>query len=332
MVFKTPIILYSIPLIVFVLFWLRLNRKEMTIRFSSLHLVRNAPKTLKTRLFFLPILMRMFVVVLFLVALAGPRKVLEETKIMTEGIDIVLAIDVSGSMAAEDFTLEGKRMNRLEVVKKVVNEFIDARKGDRIGLVAFASQAFTVSPLTNDYAWLKSNLDRIKLGIINDKSTAIGLGLSSALVRFKKSQAKSKVVILLTDGVNNAGKIQPLEAAHAAQALGIKIYTIGAGAQGYAPFPVQDMFGRILYESVLVEIDEKTLKEIANVTHAQYFRATDTESLRQIYKEIDQLEKTKIEQQGFKNYKELFGSVLIGGLCILAFEIILTETYFLKIP
>jgi Ca-activated chloride channel family protein len=198
-------------------------------------------------------------------------------------------------------------------------------------LIAFAALAYTVSPLTTDYDWLAENLERIKLGIIKD-GTAIGSAISSSLSRLKDSEAKSKVVILLTDGINNAGKIDPIKASQAAKAMGIKIYTIGAGSKGYVPFPARDIFGRHVYQNVRIELDEKTLKEIADTTGGQYFRAQDEESLRMIYKEIDNLEKTEIEKTGFKEYKQLFIGFLLIALLMIATEIILSNSLFMKMP
>jgi Ca-activated chloride channel family protein len=270
-------------------------------------------------------------IALFLVALAGPRSVLEEANIKAEGIDIVLALDTSGTMAAEDFEIQGERYTRLGIVKKVVKEFVNARSNDRIAIVAFAGRAYTVSPMTTDYSWLKANLDRIELGIIED-GTAIGSAISSSMSRLQKSKAKSKVVILLTDGMNNAGKINPLEAAKAAQALGIKIYTIGVGSKGLVPFPVQDPWGRKFYQQIQVNIDEELLRQIASLTDGKYYRATDAASLQQIYHEIDSLEKTEADQPHYRQYKEFFGFVLLAGLLFLFVETILKNTLLRKVP
>lgn len=279
----------------------------------------------------LPFYLRLLAIVLFLLALAGPRSVMEETIHKSEGIDIVLAIDASGSMAAEDFMIKGKRMNRLEVVKDVVHSFIDGRANDRIGLIAFAGLAYTVSPLTTDYSWLKTNLARVELNLMED-GTAVGSAITSSLARLRKSKAKSKIIILLTDGINNAGKVTPLAAARATKALGVKIYTIGAGTKGFAPFPVRNFRGEKRYRKVRIDIDEETLQEIAQITDGRYFRATDTESLRDIYKEIDALEKTEIEEFGYKEYKELFVFVLVAGLVTLLSEMILSNSLLLRIP
>ncbi|MBI3617491.1 MAG: VWA domain-containing protein [Candidatus Omnitrophica bacterium] len=331
MVFKDPWILLCIPVVLIVLYFLARRQRPVNIRFSSKELAAGLPVSWKIRFRHLPAILRAIALALFLAALAGPRAVLKQTLHESEGIDIVLAIDASGSMAAEDFAIGGQRYNRLDVVKNVVREFIDHRSGDRIGLVTFAALAYTVCPLTTDYAWLTTNLERIRLGMITD-GTAIGSAINSSLTRFKNSEAKSKVMILLTDGVNNAGEIDPLTAARAAQALGVKIYTIGAGTQGFAPFPVQDVFGRKVYQQVRIDIDEKLLQGIAQVTGGKYFRATDTESLRTIYSAIDTLEKTRIEQAGYFEYDELFTRVLLAALMILVIELVLSNTLLLKMP
>jgi Ca-activated chloride channel family protein len=331
MLFKTPWILLLIPLVLALIIFLRKRQKATSFRFPSADIVSSLKPTWKVRFQNVPYGLRLLAIALFLIALAGPRSVLEETVHKTEGIDIVLTIDSSGSMAAEDFILNGKRVNRLAIVKDVVRGFIDERKNDRLGLVTFASLAYTVSPLTTDHAWLLTNLERVDLGLIAD-GTAIGSAISSSVARLEHSDAKSKVIILLTDGVNNTGKIAPVEAARIAKAFGVKVYTIGAGTKGAVPFPVLDPWGRKFYQQVVIELDEKVLREIADTTGGKYFRATDTESLREIYKEIDALEKIKIEEYGYKEYRELFGYFLIAALLVLCSEIILANTVFLKVP
>ena len=331
MLFKDPWILFLIPLCCGLVVWIHWRQKDPTIRFPSADLLIDLRTTWKSQFRFIPHWLRWLAIVFLLIGLAGPRSVLQETMSSVEGIDIVLAIDCSGSMAAEDFQINGRRANRLQVIKQVVDEFIANRPYDRIGLIAFAGLAYTVCPLTLDHNWLVNNLNRIELGLIKD-GTAIGSAINSSLLRLKKSDAKSKIIILLTDGVNNAGKTDPLVATQAAKTLGIKIYAIGAGTKGYAPFPVQDLFGQKFYQKVLVEIDEVLLHKIAETTGAKYFRATDTDSLRQIYKEIDSLEKTKIEEHGYRQYKELFGWFVGTALILLFFEFVLNHTLFLRIP
>lgn len=330
MTVKSPLILILLLLLPLIYF-LRKRQKEPALIFPSISLITPIKKTWKIKALQILGYLRLAIIGLFIIGLAGPRSVLEETEYKTEGIDIILAIDASGTMAAEDFTINNKRYNRLEVVKDVVRDFISARQHDRIGLVAFSAMAYTASPLTTDYSWLKMNLDRIQLGLIED-GTAIGSAIASSLSRLKKSHAKSKVIILLTDGMNNAGKIDPLEAAQAARAFGVKIYTIGAGTKGYVPFPVIDMWGRKVYQKVQINIDEETLAKIAELTRGKYFRATDTNSLKNIYKEIDALEKVQIEQLEFKQYKELFFYFVLAGLFLLILELIVSHTLILKIP
>jgi Ca-activated chloride channel family protein len=331
MLFKDPWIILLIPPVLALVIFLNRRQKTTSFQFSSVAIASSLKPTWKVRFHQTPYILRLLAITLFLIALAGPRSVLEETVHKTEGIDIVLAIDSSGSMAAEDFVVQGKRVNRLDIVKEVVEGFIDERKNDRLGLVTFAALAYTVSPLTTDHSWLTENLKHVRLGLITD-GTAIGSAIVSSVARLENSDAKSKVVILLTDGVNNAGKIDPVEAARVAKAFGVKIYTIGAGTKGAVPFPMRDPWGRTVYQNVLIEIDEKMLQEVADTTGGKYFRATDTESLQGIYKEIDALEKIKIEEYGYKEYQELFGYVLIAALLILCLEVVLANTILLKVP
>lgn len=329
--FKTPIFLLLLPLVLLALAILHRRRPRQAFVFSSLEITHAGTSTWKMQFSFVPFLLRVAALMLVCIALAGPRKVLQETLVRTEGIDIVLALDCSGSMAAEDFEINGKRLNRFEVIKKVVGEFIDERKNDQLSIVAFAGRAYTVCPLTTDHRWLVQNLQRMRLGLIED-GTAIGSGIATSLSRFKNSTAKSKIVVLLTDGVNNAGSIDPLTSARTAAAMGVKIYTIGAGAKGYAPFPMQTVFGQTFYQNIPTDLDEDSLTKIAELTHGRFFRATDTESLRQIYQSIDRLEKSKIEQKGYKQYEEMFGWFIIAALVLLGLEWILVNTVFLKIP
>ena len=330
--FNNPWAFILLPVVVIVIAIKALRKQDLpSFRFSTGELVRELRPTIKISLYKGMKLFRVAALILIVAALSRPQQMLEESKIISEGIDIVIALDTSTSMFAEDFKLNGKRANRLEVVKNVVRDFISNRHSDRIGIVAFASRAYTVSPLTLDYGWLMQNLDRVKIGMIED-GTAIGSGMSSALNRIKDTGAKEKVIILLTDGRNNAGKISPLTAAEAADALNIKIYTIGAGTKGLAPYPAKDFFGNRIYRQVKIEIDEESLQKIAQKTGARYFRATDTKSLRNIYEEIDKLEKTSIEEKGYTEYRELFHLFLIPGLVLLMLEIILRNTVLRRIP
>jgi Ca-activated chloride channel homolog len=331
--FESPWLLLLILLVPIVVFIAERFRNNLTgsLRFSDKGLLDKLKPTLKIRLTGSLIYLRAVVLILVVISLARPQKPIEETKIYVEGIDIVLVLDTSTSMQAMDFEMGGRRFDRLTVVKNVVEEFIKNRPNDRIGIVAFAAQAYTVCPLTLDHDWLERNLERVTIGMVED-GTAIGAAISGAVNRIKDTKAKEKTVILLTDGQNNAGKVSPLAAAEAAKTMGIKVYTIGAGTDGFAPFPVKTMFGETVLQPVEVKIDEKLLKEIAKITGGQYFRAIDTQSLWDIYKEIDKLEKTKIEEVGYRKYDELFWMFLFPALGLLLVEIAARKTIFRRIP
>lgn len=268
---------------------------------------------------------------LLIVALARPQLGKTITRTQASGIDIMLVLDVSRSMLAEDFTIGSQRANRLEAVKQVTEKFIQGRPNDRIGIVAFAGRPYLVSPLTLDHDWLTTNLERIRIGLVED-GTAIGSALASALNRLKDKEAKSKIVVLLTDGDNNMGKVTPLTAAEAAQALGTKVYTVGSGSRGNAPYPFVDNFGRTIYRQIPVEFDEETLQKIAAMTGGSYFRATDTQSLQRIFSEIDQLEKSEVEVQKVAQYRDLFPWFVGAGLALLILEIILGQTIWRRLP
>jgi Ca-activated chloride channel family protein len=268
---------------------------------------------------------------LLIVALARPQLGKAATQIYTEGIDIMLAVDVSGSMLSEDFTLEGQRASRLDAVKAVVRSFLEHRPGDRVGLVLFASRPYTQSPLTLDHGWLLNNLERAHIGMIED-GTAVGSALATAVNRLEASDAKSKIVILLTDGQNNTGKVPPLTAAEAAKTLGYRVYTIGAGTRGSAPFPQTDAFGRKVYVSLPVDIDEDTLRHIADITGGKYFRATDTASLQEIYDEIDKLERSPEQGLQYLEYHELYVWLALPALLLLAVEAVLAQTWLRVLP
>jgi Ca-activated chloride channel family protein len=268
---------------------------------------------------------------LIIIALARPQTVLSHTKTISEGVDIVIDLDTSTSMLAEDFKIGNQRINRFDLTKEVVKDFIKKREDDRIALVAFAARAYTVCPLSTDYSWLYDNLDRVRVGMIED-ATAIGSAIASSLNRLRTSKTKSKIIILLTDGINNAGNISPVVAAEAAKALKVKIYTIGVGSKGLVPYPMKDVYGRTVYQNIPIEIDEETLKRVADETGGKYYRASDAETLWKIYDDINKLEKSNIERYGYMEYNELFYKFLIPGLIILALEILLSNTIFLKVP
>jgi Ca-activated chloride channel family protein len=264
---------------------------------------------------------------LLVVAMARPQRGIEEEEVLTEGVDIIVALDASGSMAAEDF----EPKNRLFVAKLVVSRFIEGLRHDRVGLVVFAGKAFTRCPLTLDYNVLLNVLEDVQLGTIED-GTAIGSALATSLNRLRESKAKSKVIILVTDGVNNRGEIQPLDAARMAKALGVKIYTVGVGSRGTARFPVNDpTYGKI-YMNLPVEIDEASLTRMAKTTGGIYYRATDRPSLERIFQEIARLEKTKIEVKTYTHYSELFVKWLFPALCLLLAVTVAEAVRFGKLP
>jgi Ca-activated chloride channel family protein len=304
---------------------------QSSFRFSNQDLIKKLRPSLRLVLGRNLIYLRAACLVLLVLAAARPQSFVEETRIYVEGIDIVLAIDTSTSMRAMDFEAGGKRVDRLYVVKKEVEDFIRKRINDRIGIVAFAALPYTVCPLTLDHNWLEKNLERVRIGMIED-GTAIGSAISSSLNRLKDTEAESKIIILLTDGINNAGRISPVVAAEAARALGVKIYTIGAGKRGLAPYPMKDMFGNEILRPIAVEIDEELLNRIADITGGRYYRATDTESLKDIYERIDQLEKVPIEEIGYSSFNERFFVFLIPALILLLLEIFLSNTFLRRVP
>ena len=293
-----------------------------SIQISSVAGVVRAPRTVRYYLRHLPFALRAAAFALLVVALARPQDVEQNVRTNTEGIDIMLAIDVSGSMLARDF-----KPDRITAAKEVAGSFI----ADRIGLVAFAGEAFTQSPLTTDQSTLQTLLARIRSGLIED-GTAIGNGLATAINRLRESDAKSKVIILLTDGVNNQGQIAPMTAAEIAKAQGIRVYTIGVGTEGMAPYPAIDMFGNLTFVNQKVEIDEKVLKAISDMTGGRYFRATDKEKLKAVYDEINQLEKSKIEVMEHISYHELFLTWALAALGLLFTEFLLSNLVLKRIP
>ena len=331
MTINDPLVLILI-LIIPLYIWYKLCRPgEGTLHFPMVKTVKQLPASFSLKFKYLPLGLCSLAMLLIIISLARPQRGIEHTKMPTEGIDIVLAIDVSTSMLAEDFILHGKRVNRLTAVKPIVREFIDHRLNDCIGLVIFAGMAYTQCPLTLDYGILFQFLDKIKIGMIED-GTAIGSAIAICVNRLRDLPGKSKVIILLTDGRNNTGKIDPLTAAEIAKTFDIKIYTVGAGSRGPAPYPVQDIFGNKVYQRVSLDLDEDTLTKIAQITGGKYFRATNTNSLREIYDQIDQMEKTESEIKIYMEYKELFPYFLIPGLCLLIIGLIITQTCLRKLP
>jgi len=331
MTFNNPLVFLLIPLSIPILFIAGRKRSHPVFSFPSARLIEGMRPTLKQRMMNGLILMRAVTLLLIIVALARPQVIIEEFKTFTEGVDIVMALDTSTSMLAEDFKAAGRRVNRFDVTREVVEDFINKRKNDRLSMIAFAARPYTVCPLTFDHQWLLENLERVSVGMIED-ATAVGSAIAASLNRLKASKAKSKIIILVTDGVNNAGKITPLTAAEAAKALKIKIYTIGVGSKGKVPYPFKDHFGRTVYRSINIDLDEATLKKIAAMTGGKYYHAADTKTLKAVYDEIDKLEKTKIEHTGYRDYRELYGNFLIPGLLLLLCELFLANTVLMRIP
>ena len=320
--FKNPELLWLglvlIPMIAYYVFLQSRNRAEF--RFSSVAASQGAEANIKAKLVHLPFVLRMLAVSLLIVVLARPQSTSSWQDVTTEGIDIVMAIDISGSMQAEDL-----KPNRLEASKKVAKTFIGNRPNDRLGLVIFAGESFTQCPLTTDHSVILNLFNDVKSGILQD-GTAIGMGLATSVKRLKDSEAISKVVILLTDGDNNSGSIAPATAAEIAKEFGVRVYTIGVGTRGMAPFPQVDPFGRTRYVDMEVKINEELLTRIAEMTDGKYFRATDNESLEDVYKEIDELERSKIDVTEYRKRKEEFLPFAIAALLLLACEVLLKQT------
>lgn len=325
--FGSPVFLYALVAVPLLVIWYIRRQGGLTshLRYSTLLPFARLKPALRERLRHLPFVLRMIALSVLIIALARPQTASQGENVYTEGIDIVLLLDLSGSMLAEDF-----QPNRIEAAREVAQTFIDNRKNDRIGLVVFAGQAFTQCPMTTDYRVLKNLLRQVKQGVVED-GTAIGMAIAQGVNRLKESASKSKVMILLTDGVNNRGEIDPLTAAQIAQTFAIRIYTVGVGTQGEAPYPVMTPFGK-RYQNVPVDVDEKSLQQIALMTNGQYFRATNNRTLRQIYADIDQMEKTRIEVKSYRSYTELFYGWVVIGLTGLLMEFILGGTLLRKLP
>lgn len=295
------------------------KKSNPSLQYSNMAALENAERTYKHYLMHLPFLARLAGIALLIVALARPQSSDNWQKVTTEGIDIILSIDVSSSMLAQDF-----EPNRLEASKNVAIQFINGRPLDRMGLVVFAGESFTQCPLTTDHAVLINLFHDVNAGVIED-GTAIGLGLGTAVARLKDSNAKSKVVILLTDGVNNSGEIAPLTAAEIAKTYGVRVYTVGVGTLGQAKYPFQTPFG-VQYQMIDVEIDEDVLQKIAETTDGQYFRATNNDKLKDIYEEIDKLEKTKMKVKKFSKKDEQYFLFALVGFAFLLLDFLLRQT------
>ncbi len=328
MVFANPTYLYLLLLLVPLIGWYiyKLHKSQASLQVSSSEAFQlPGMSSWKVYLRHLPFVLRVLAIALLIIVLARPQSTNSWQNSSTEGIDIVMAMDISTSMLAEDL-----KPNRLEAAKDVAASFINGRQNDNIGLVVFAAESFTQCPLTIDHGVLLNLFKDVQPGIIQD-GTAIGLGLANAVSRIKDSQAKSKVIILLTDGVNNTGEIAPVTAAEIAKTFGIRVYTIGVGTQGVAPYPIPTAFG-VQYQNIPVEIDEQVLRQIASTTGGQYFRATDNSSLKEIYSEIDQLEKTKISVQEFSKKQEEYKNWALLVFVLLLIEVLLRNTVLRNIP
>ena len=327
--FAHPYLLLLLLVIPMMAVWylLRYRKQKPALQFSNISLFTGVHKTFRQRAYPLLFVLRMVAVGAIVIALARPQSMLSRQEMKVEGIDIVLAMDVSGSMLAEDF-----KPNRLEAAKKVAADFIDGRKSDRMGLVVFAGEAFTQVPLTIDHNVLLKQLSTLKDGMMKD-GTALGDGLATAINRIKDSEAKSKVIILLTDGINNQGAVDPQSAAEIAALYNIRLYTIGVGTQGLAPYPFRDAFGRKRYQNVPVELDENLLTQMAQSTvDGQYFRATNKKSLQQIFKQIDEMEQSKIDVTQYAQTKDEYMGWLILAAIALLLEILLGLFYFRSTP
>lgn len=325
--FANPVYLYLLlilPLLI-IWYWYKHRKDQADIQISATESFQSKNKSLKQYLFFSLYAFRILAIGFLIIALARPQSTSSRQDVTIEGIDIVLALDVSGSMLAMDL-----KPDRLEAAKEVASEFISGRPNDRFSLVIFSGETFTQAPLTTDHVVVKNLFKNIKSGMIED-GTAIGDGLATSVNRLKDSKAVSKVIILLTDGVNNMGSLDPLSSAEIAKMYGIRIYTIGVGTEGTAPYPVQTPFGRDV-QYVEVKIDEALLQQVAELTDGKYFRATSNSKLREIYNEIDQLEKSKIDVTEFKKKKEEFFPLAIFAFLLITLELLLRNTIFKTAP
>jgi Ca-activated chloride channel homolog len=329
--FLHPVWFWALAVLPLILIWRGRRGPVAAVEFSDVSLAREVARRTRSRIGLPAWLLPVAAAALMIVALARPQRTQSHVEVTANGIDIVLGLDVSGSMQALDFKVNNRRINRIAVVKSVVATFIEGRPNDRIGLVAFAGSPYLVSPLTLDHDWLLQNLERVNIGATDD-GTAIGSAIAAAVNHLRTTAAKSKVVILLTDGVNNSGKVSPLAAAEAARALGVKVYTIGVGAVGKVPIPIRDEAGRIHVITAVVDVDEKTLQAIASQTGGRFYRATDTGALQGIYEQINRYETSPQSVQKFEQVQELYRWPLLASLCLLALSVVLQQTRLRRLP
>jgi Ca-activated chloride channel family protein len=329
--FQHPQFFALLLLLPAVAFWLGRRGRVAAVEYSSAAVVREVARETRSRLGRLVVLLPLLAGALFIVGLARPQLQQGSSEVEASGVDLMLAIDVSGSMQSLDYKKDDQPVSRIDIVKEAVAKFIDAREDDRLGLIEFSGAPYLISPLTLDHDWLRQGLDRANTGTIED-GTAIGDAIAMCVNRLRNQPSKSKVIVLLTDGCNNMGKISPLLAAETAKALGVKIYTIGAGVRGQAPMPVKDSFGQTHIVMVPSDVDEDTLSKIAQMTGGQFFRATDTEKLNETYAQIDRMEKTTRKIKHYEHVSELFSWALVPALLVLGTSFWLEQTRFRRLP
>ncbi|MFZ1217663.1 MAG: VWA domain-containing protein [Chthoniobacterales bacterium] len=338
--FAQPWLLLLLAAIPLLAYWRGKSGPAAALTFSSTAALRSLGKTSAARAGQFLRALLLLSLALFAIAMARPQLGKSLTQVEASGIDIMVVLDVSGSMLTKDFTIGGESATRIDAIREVTRKFIEGRPNDRIGIIAFAGRPYVVSPMTLDHDWLLKNLERIKIGLVED-GTAIGSGMAAAANRLNDKRSKSRVIVLLTDGENNTGKIPPNTAAEAIKALKIHFYAIGAGINGVAPTPVfnpqngkpmTDMFGNVVYQNQRVHFNEAGLKEVTRIADGQFFRATDTKSLEQIFGDIDKLEKTTVSVKKYQQYRDLFPACIMAGLGLLIAQLVLSQTIWKKLP
>jgi Ca-activated chloride channel family protein len=338
--FAQPWLLLLLAAIPLLAYWRGKSGPAAALTFSSTAALRSLGKTSAARAGQFLRALLFLSLALFAIAMARPQLGKSLTQVEASGIDIMVTLDVSGSMLTKDFTIGGESATRIDAIREVTRKFIEGRPNDRIGIIAFAGRPYVVSPMTLDHDWLLKNLERIKIGLVED-GTAIGSGMAAAANRLNDKRSKSRVIVLLTDGENNTGKIPPNTAAEAIKALKIHFYAIGAGINGVAPTPVfnpqngkpmTDMFGNVVYQNQRVHFNEAGLKEVSRIADGQFFRATDTKSLEQIFGDIDKLEKTTVSVKKYQQYRDLFPACIMAGLGLLIAQLVLSQTIWKKLP
>jgi Ca-activated chloride channel family protein len=329
--FQYPQLLLLLLLLPLIAFWMGRRGRVAAVEYSSANVAREVARESRSRVGRFLMMFPLLAAALFIVGLARPQIHKGSSEVQASGVDLMLAIDVSGSMQSLDYKVDDQPTSRIAVVKAAVSKFIDARPDDRLGLIEFSAEPYLVSPLTLDHDWVRQGLERVNTGTIDD-GTAIGSAIAMCVNRLRDQPSKSKVIVLLTDGENNMGKISPLLAAETAKALGVKIYTIGAGVRGDAPFPMKDQFGNTHIVMVPSDVDEKTLNKIAEETGGKFFRATDTQALDDVYSEIDHMEKTTRTVKHYEHVSELFAWAVVPGLLMLGSAFWLEQTRYRRLP